>query len=87
MLTIILTGSLLVLGISLMVLDAAIEHVAEGYEDELGFHQESREWSSTPTSAEPGVTMWDQMEGACCPLEMRPTFRPITSAQFNRSPQ
>lgn len=84
MLTIILIGFLLLLGISLMVLDAAIEHVAEGYEDQSGFHQEPRDWSPELASPEPEVALWDQMEGACCPLDMKPTFRPITSTQFDR---
>lgn len=87
MLTILLIGLLLLLGVSLMMLDAAIEHVAEGYEDELGFHQEPREWSPEPASAESGVTLWDQMEGACCPLDMRPAFRPINESQFDGSRQ
>jgi len=88
MLTIVLIGFLLLLGISLMVLDAAIEHVAEGYEDELGFHQESREWPvQAATPVEPGITLWDQMEGACCPLDMRPAFRPVESAPFERRQQ
>lgn len=88
MLTLVLIGFLLLLGISLMVLDAAIEHVAEGYEDELGFHQESREWPAQPvTPAEPGITLWDQMEGACCPLDLRPAFRPVEPATFERRQQ
>ena len=87
MLTIILIGFLLVLGVSLMVLDAAIEHVAEGYEDESGFHQEPRDWSKEPTLSEPAVTLWDQMEGACCPLDMQPSFRPIASTRMDGHPQ
>ena len=78
-----LIGFLLILGISLMVLDATIERADEGYEDNLGFHQESHQWAPESESRE-GITLWDQMEGACCPLEMRPAFRPIVSTQFDR---
>lgn len=87
MLITVLIGFLVLSGISLMVLDAAIEHAAEGHEDESGFHQDSREWPAEPTSTEAGVSIWDQMEGACCPLDMRPTFRPIVSAPFERRQQ
>ncbi len=84
MVMIILIGFLLLLGISLMVLDAAIKHAPEGREDELGFHQESRNWSPESTPADSGTTLWDQMEGACCPLDMQPEFRPVATAPFDR---
>jgi len=87
MLMIILIAGLLLLGISLMVLDAAIEGAPEGHEDEFGFHQEPREWAQEPAAAESGVTLWDQMEGACCPLDMSPTFRPMPSTRFDGQSQ
>jgi hypothetical protein len=82
-----LIGFLLILGISLMVLDAAIEHAPEGHEDELGFHQESTHRISASTSSGSETTSWDQAEGANCPLDMSPSFRPIGNAPFTPNGQ
>ncbi len=74
MIMLLLIGGLLLLGISLMVLDAAIEGAENGSEDALGFHQESHRWTpnASPSTAE--ITPWDRTEGASCPLDLRPAF-------------
>jgi hypothetical protein len=82
MVMILLIGFLLILGISLMVLDATIDRADEGFEDNSGFHQESHQWTPESELCEE-ITLWDQMDGACCSLEMRPHFRPIVSTQFD----
>ena len=81
-----LIGFLLILGASLMVLDAAIEHANEGHEDELGFHQESPHRIATHTSGSE-VNPWDRVEGANCPLDISPSFRPIGNAPFGPNGQ
>lgn len=83
MILLLLIGFLLVLGIALMVLDDAIEHAEEGYEDSTGFHQESRSWSIAPTPPDSGITIWDQVEGACCRLDMSPHVRGMSRSQFS----
>jgi hypothetical protein len=72
---ILLIGGLLLLGVSLMVLDAAIEGAEEGSEDALGFHQESHRWTrNASSSSNPEITPWDRTEGASCPLNVSPSF-------------
>ncbi|HEY4245451.1 MAG TPA: hypothetical protein VGM64_01280 [Lacunisphaera sp.] len=69
-----LIGGLLLLGISLMVLDAAIKQAKDGYEDDLGFHQESQQWTRNASSANVEITSWDRTEGASCPLDVSSSF-------------
>jgi hypothetical protein len=87
MIMLLLVGFLLFGGIALMLLDAAIEHAEEGYEDESGFHQETHHWTVDPSSPEAGITLWDQVEGACCPLDMTPSFRPVGNNPFTHGRQ
>ena len=82
MVMLLLVSFLLLLGIALMVLNSAIEHAEDGYEDETGFHQTERPWN--PASApEKALTAWDQREGASCPLDVNPGLRPAGRAPFN----
>ena len=82
MIALLLIGFLLLAGLSLIVLDASIEGAEEGYEDNFGFHQVSREPETGPTPSEEGITLWDRVEGACCSLDMAPSFRPVGNNQF-----
>jgi hypothetical protein len=77
MITLLLIGGLLLLGVSLMVLNISIEHAVDGHEDRLGFHQESTHWTREAASSASEVNRWDQIEGACCPLDMSSSFRPM----------
>ena len=79
MIPLVLIAFLLVLGIALMVMDAAIEHAEPGYEDNFGFHRLSP-GESVP--AEPDFTLLDQREGACCPLNLSPSLRAMGRAAF-----
>lgn len=74
MIMLLLIGGLLLLGISLMVLDAAIKQAKDGYEDDLGFHQETQQWTRNASSSTAEITPSDRTEGASCPLDMRPSF-------------
>ena len=78
-----LTGTLLLLGVSLIVLNNSIEHAADGNEDSLGFHQKSPHWTREAPSANSDVKRWDQVEGACCPLDMSSSFRPMSDTPLN----
>jgi len=79
MILLVLIAFLLVLGIALMVMDAAIEHAETGYEDNFGFHRLSP-GESAP--AEPEITLLDQREGACCPLDPGPSLRNMGRTAF-----
>ena len=57
-----------------MVLDAAIERAEDGYEDALGFHQESHRWTDNTSSSKVEITPRDRTEGASCPLDMNSSF-------------
>jgi hypothetical protein len=74
MIVLLLIGGLLLLGISLMVLDAAIEQAEDGYEDSLGFHQESHRWTRNTSPSNPEISPRDRTEGASCPLDVSPSF-------------
>ena len=78
-----LIGGLLLLGVSLMVLNNSIEHAADGHEDSLGFHQESPHWTRGAPSSNSAAKRWDQVEGACCPLNVSSSFRPINDTPLN----
>ncbi len=77
-----LIGFLLLLGIALIVLDYAIKHAPEGYEDESGFHLETHHWSDKHHTANSGISQWDHAEGASCSVELRPALRPVVNTPF-----
>ncbi len=87
MITLLLVCFLLYGGISLTLLIVAIGHAEEGYEDDSGFHRESLQWKADSASPEGGITLWDQVEGASCQLDLRPPFRPIGNNAFTPHPQ
>ena len=66
-----------------MVLDSAIEHADDGHEDFLGFHQEAGHRTAANISSDSPIALWDQVEGASCPLDINPAFRPIANGPFN----
>ena len=75
MIILLLVGFLLIGGISLMLLESTIEHAEEGYEDDSGFHLTGPSRLSESNPSDAGVTLWDQVEGACCPLDITPRQR------------
>jgi len=83
MLMLLIIGFLLLLGVALMVLNSAIDHAVDGYEDNDGFHQKTPPWASHRTSTDSDVSAWDRAEGASCPLDMRPSFRPVGHHPFS----
>ena len=87
MIMLLLIGFLLLGGVSLILLDSAIEHAEDGYEDESGFHRDTRYPSVEPSDPQAGITIWDQVEGARCSLDMNPRFRSIGSNSFTRHGQ
>jgi hypothetical protein len=82
MIMLLLVGFLLLGGVALMLLDAAIAQAEDGYEDDSGFHQESHRWIATTPPAEPPVPLWDEMNGAHCSLDLTPTLRPAGNNPF-----
>jgi hypothetical protein len=78
-----LIGGLLLLGVSLMVLNNCIEQAVDGHEDSFGFHQESPPRTRDASFSKSEVKRWDQVEGACCPLDMSSSFRPISDKPLN----
>ncbi|MEO6994889.1 MAG: hypothetical protein ABI273_14875 [Lacunisphaera sp.] len=63
MIMLFLIGGLLFLGLSLMVLDAAVRRADDGREDGQGFHQESHHWTPHETSSTPEIDLWERAEG------------------------
>jgi hypothetical protein len=61
MIVLLLIGGLLLLGISLMVLDAAIEQAEDG-------------WTRNTSPSNPEISPRDRTEGASCPLDVSPSF-------------
>lgn len=74
MILILVSGFLLVLGISLMVLDDALKQAGEGYEDSTGFHQKRSALTADSIAGEEEISIWDKVEGACCPLDINPSL-------------
>ena len=66
---------LLIGGIGLMLMNVAIEHAEEGYEDSAGFHQNSPEWVAQSDGTEERISSWDQLNGACCSLDTATPLR------------
>lgn len=83
MIMLLLIGGLLLLGVSLMILNNSIEHAVDGHEDSLGFHQESPPWTLESASSNSDVKQWDHVEGACCPLNLSSSYRPMSDTSLN----
>jgi len=84
MIILLLIGFLMLGGVALILLDSAIEYAEDGYEDESGFHQETRHTNLETDTPDSGIRIWDQIEGACCPLDMGPRFRSMSTNSFPR---
>lgn len=68
-LTIILIGILFIAVAALGALVFAVTHAEEGYEDSSGYHRKQPS-NDTPSSTVDTGNPWDQVEGACCPLDL-----------------
>jgi hypothetical protein len=56
----------------------AVSSAEDGFEDPAGFHSESQHRATDDSSSSTVDTgnPWDQVEGACCPLDLRPSLGP-----------
>ena len=68
MITPLLVSFLFLIGIALMLLNAAIECAVEGREDANGFHGGELKRHFTTVASETEAMPWDYVEGTCCPL-------------------